>query len=87
MPEAGTFYATLKLKNQWGCVDSIKKEITGISLIPVFSGDTLSCSSKDVVFNPNSDSATLLKGNMMYVPNFLIPEVVQKKYVNHNLLP
>jgi gliding motility-associated-like protein len=61
MPEAGTFYATLKLKNQWGCVDSIKKEITGISLIPVFSGDTLSCSSKDVVFNPNSDSATLNK--------------------------
>lgn len=58
---AGTYTVSLKLRDQWGCFDSISKEIKAVDLIPAFSADTLSCTQKAVQFKIDSDPAFLDK--------------------------
>ncbi|MBL0023985.1 MAG: gliding motility-associated C-terminal domain-containing protein [Saprospiraceae bacterium] len=53
--DPGRFIVSLKLRDQWGCSDSVKKEIIAVPLIPAFSADTLSCTQKTVRFKIDSD--------------------------------
>ena len=59
--DPGLYYISLKVRDQWGCTDSVTKEIKAVELIPAFSGDTLSCSKKAVQFKIDSDPAFLEK--------------------------
>ena len=61
IPDAGTYFISLLLRDEWGCVDSIKKEIKAFPLIPAFSADTLSCTQKAVRLKVDSDPTFLSK--------------------------
>jgi len=57
--EAGNYFLTLKLEDSWGCVDSVQKDVLGVTLIPSFTSDTLSCTDKGVRFIVDSDPTFL----------------------------
>jgi gliding motility-associated-like protein len=59
VPNAGSYFLTLKLKDSWGCSDSVKKDLLAVTLIPSFTSDTLSCTDKGVRFLVDSDPTFL----------------------------
>lgn len=59
IPNPGSYLLTLKLKDSWGCTDSIKKNILAVTLIPSFTSDTLSCTDRGVRFLVDSDPTFL----------------------------
>jgi PKD repeat protein len=57
--EPGNYFLTLKLEDSWGCIDSVRKDILAVTLIPSFTSDTLSCTDKGVRFIVDSDPTFL----------------------------
>jgi len=57
--EPGNYFLTLKLEDSWGCIDSVRKDVLAITLIPSFTSDTLSCTDKGVRFIVDSDPTFL----------------------------
>ena len=59
--DEGIYFATLSLKDSWGCSDSVTREVKAVKLIPAFSADTLSCTDKAVRFKIDADPTFLNK--------------------------
>jgi gliding motility-associated-like protein len=59
VPNPGAYFLTLKLEDSWGCVDSVRKEILAVTLVPSFTSDTLSCTDKGVRFIVDADPTFL----------------------------
>ena len=55
----GVYATSLSVRDSWGCRDSVYKEFQAVTLIPEFTADTLSCTSRAVRFSVNSDPSYL----------------------------